>query len=359
VPMPPPVSGEALPGEASPTRATRAKFEAGELAMVCSHYDVGVIEWIKEFRRGSGRAPKVVLKTDRGRFMLKRRAAGADAEQRVGFTHAIQLYLAKRQFPLPKLVRTRSQHKSMLVREGSIYELFEFVEGENYDQSLDATADAGRALSLFHRLLTGFHLHGYTPPSGSYHAAPGLAKHLEMAGRRLNGGASGMVTRIGAAYDEAAAKVEEQGFSGWPAQIVHGDWHPGNMLFKGSRVAAVIDYDTARLCPRAVDIANACLQFSITMRGSDPGKWPVGLDEGRFKRVCRGYETVPGSVISIAELEALPWLMIQALIVEAVVPIAATGSFAGLCGSAFLGMVDANVQWLREHARRLTTLVGE
>src|ERR1051325_4161378 len=130
------------------------------------------------------------------------------------------------------------------------------------------------------------------------------------------------------------------------------------MLFKGSRVAAVIDYDTARLCPRAVDIANACLQFSITMRGSDPSKWPVGLDEGRFKRFCRGYETVPGSVISVAELEALPWLMIEALIVEAVVPIAATGSFAGLSGGPFLAMVDANVQWVRGHARRLAGLLS-
>jgi Ser/Thr protein kinase RdoA (MazF antagonist) len=247
----------------------------------------------------------------------------------------------------------------MLVREGFIYELFEFVEGEGYDYSLDATADAGRALALFHRLLMGFHLHEYRPPSGSFHNAGGVAKHLELAGQRAQGMTSGVIDRLRALYEESAGRVEALGFAGWPAHIVHGDWHPGNMLFKGSRVAAVIDYDTARLCPRAVDLANGCLQFSITMRGSDPSKWPVGLDEGRFKRFCRGYETVPSSVISLAELGALPWLMIEALIVEAVVPIAATGSFAGLSGGAFLGTVDANSAWIRDHARRLTALVGE
>jgi homoserine kinase type II len=359
VPTPPPVTPEAAPSETAPARAARARFEAGELAMVCSHFDVGVIESIKEFRRGSGRAPKVLLKTDQGRFLLKRRAAGSDAKTRVTFTHAIQLFLSKRQFPLPKLIRTRNDHKSMLVRDGFIYELFEFAAGDNYDVSLDATADAGRALSLYHRLLTGFHLHGYVPPSGSYHAAAGLGKHLELASNKIGGANAEMVARIALAYDEAIGKVEAQGFSGWPSQIVHGDWHPGNMLFRGSRVAAVIDYDTARLCPRAVDIANGCLQFSITMRGNDPSKWPIGLDEGRFKRFCRGYETVPGSVISLAELEAIPWLMIEALVVEAVVPIAATGSFAGLCGNAFLTMVDANVAWLRENAHRLTAMVSE
>jgi homoserine kinase type II len=357
--VPTPPAAPDTPAEPTPARAARARFEAGELAMVCSHFDVGVIESIKEFRRGSGRAPKVVLKTDQGRFLLKRRGAGPDAQSRVRFTHAIQTFLSKRQFPLPKLVRTRSERKSMLVREGFIYELFEFVDGENYDLSLDATADAGRALSLFHRLLTGFHLHEYVPPSGSFHAAPGLSKHLELAGSKVAGASAEVIGRISAAYAEASANVDGQGFGAWPSQIVHGDWHPGNMLFRRSRVVAVIDYDTARLCPRAVDIANGCLQFSITMRGPDPSKWPVGLDEGRFKRFCRGYETVPGSVISVAELEAVPWLMIEALVVEAVVPIAATGSFAGLSGSAFLGMVDENIQWIRSHARRLATMVGE
>src|SRR5438132_1121154 len=53
----------ASPAQAAPSRARRATFGAGELAMVCSRYDVGVIEAVSEFRRGSGRAPKVVLKT--------------------------------------------------------------------------------------------------------------------------------------------------------------------------------------------------------------------------------------------------------------------------------------------------------
>jgi Ser/Thr protein kinase RdoA (MazF antagonist) len=130
------------------------------------------------------------------------------------------------------------------------------------------------------------------------------------------------------------------------------------MLFRGNRVAAVIDYDTARRAPRAVDIANGALQFSITMKGRDPLDWPAPLDEGRLKRFCRGYETVKEGVISIAELAALPWLMIEALIVEGAVPIAATGSFAGYSGAGFLRMVNAKTQWLEHNAARLTTLIS-
>jgi Ser/Thr protein kinase RdoA (MazF antagonist) len=353
--------GSAMSGGGAPTgRPPRAKFEAGELAIVCSRYDIGAIESVREFRRGSGRAPKVVLKTERGRYMLKRRSLGKGAVARVAFSHAIQLHLAQRRFPLPALIATRVDEHTMLAIGDHIYELFEFIPGDPYDGSLDATADAGRALGFFHRLLGTFHSSAYTPPTGGYHDARGLDPHLDTIGQRLPDPATpGLLKRIRVSYADAARRVTELGYGSWPNQIIHGDWHPGNMLFKGSRVAAVIDYDTARVAPRILDIANGVLQFSISMKGPDPEQWPAGLDESRLKRFCRGYETVKDCVISTAELEALPWLMIEALIVEAAIPIAATGSFAGLSGVAFLRMVDAKAAWLQEHAHRLSSLISD
>jgi homoserine kinase type II len=257
-------------------------------------------------------------------------------------------------------VGTRTDNSTMLLLDDNIYELFEFVPGENYDHSLDATADAGRALGYYHRLLGSFHWPDYTPPSTTYHNARGLEEHLNTITQKLpDPAALAVLRRLKVSYLDAAQRVEALGFSRWPLQIIHGDWHPGNMLFKGSRVTAVIDYDTARHGPRIIDIANGALQFSITMRGHDPEQWPAGLDEGRFKRFFRGYETVKDCVISTAELEAAPWLMIEALIVEAAIPIAATGSFAGLSGLAFLRMVDAKAAWLQQQAERLSSFISD
>ena len=345
----------------APAAPARATFEAGELAMVVSRYDIGVIESVKEFKRGSGKAPKVVLKTDRGRYLLKRRTIAREGPGRVRFCHDIQIHLAARKFPLPRLIAVKDEAKggSLLVMDSSVYELFEFIPGDNYDQSLDATADAGRALGLFHRLLAGFHSTTYTPTSASYHNARGLEEHIGIVEQKVADSAAGIIKRLRISYADAARRVEDMGFGSWPHQIVHGDWHPGNMLFRGSRVSAVIDYDTARRCPRVIDIANGVLQFSITMQGYDPDRWPTSLDEGRFKRFCRGYETVPDCVISTAELDAMPWLMIEALIVEAVVPIAATGTFAGLNAAAFLRMVDAKTAWLQQHAARLSAMIAD
>ncbi len=157
-------------------------------------------------------------------------------------------------------------------------------------------------------------------------------------------------------YLHARDSAEDAGLSGWPPQIVHGDWHPGNMLFRQKRVVAVIDYDSARRLPRVIDSANGALQFSILGGGEDLSTWPEYLDESRFKRFLRGYDEV--AMLSEAELTSTPWLMIEALIAEAVYPIAATGQFGKLQGQGFLKMVQRKVVWLQQNADRLVSLVG-
>jgi homoserine kinase type II len=140
----------------------------------------------------------------------------------------------------------------------------------------------------------------------------------------------------------------------WPKQIVHADWHPGNMLFRDNHVVAVIDYDSARLLPRIIDIANGALQFSIIGGDEDVLKWPDYPDESRFKRFLRGYDEV--MLLSQAEIRAIPPLMMEALIAEAVFPIAATGSFGRMEGLSFLQMVLKKINWLHKNGQRLIEL---
>jgi homoserine kinase type II len=163
-----------------------------------------------------------------------------------------------------------------------------------------------------------------------------------------------MVKYLQDSYNHAAGIVQELGIDNWPKQIVHADWHPGNMLFRDNRVVAVIDYDSARLLPRIIDVANGALQFSIIGGDEDVSKWPEYADEARYKRYLRGYDEV--LLLSQAEIKALPWLMIEALIAEAVFPIAATGTFGRMEGTAFLQMVQRKVHWIQREANKLVEL---
>ncbi len=341
----------------------RERFDADELAICLSHYDLGIIEGITDFPRGSRRSPKLVILCQRGRFLFKRRARGKDDLNKVAFTHQIQLHLAAENFPLPHLLGTRPDNNSMLVSNDRIYEMFEFIEAGAYDGALEATYDAGRILGLYHKLLTGFRS-DYTPPKGNYHAALGVSQaigntvtSLPLESRPEPDVLGKTVDFLKKAYRHSAQKANDAGITDWPRQIVHGDWHPGNMLFRDKLVAAVIDYDSARLQPRVIDLANGALQFSIIGGAEDPSQWPANLDTTRLRRFLSGYDSA--NVISKAELQVIPFLMCEAMIAEAVLPIAATGSFGRMEGFAFLQMIERKVKWVLGHLKELAAILED
>jgi Ser/Thr protein kinase RdoA (MazF antagonist) len=343
----------------------REKFSPEELLIVMSNYDIGPITAAKEFPRGSRRAPKLLLTSEKGEFLLKRRARGKDDPFKVAFSHALQLYLATRQFPLPHLLGTRKDNNSMLQFNNSVYELFEYIRGSSYDNSLEATFDAGKTLALYHKLLREY-TPEFEPPVGSYHRSRAIHNSLEQLPSTLDGPQRvpqnpenhGDATThfLRGSYLDAADKVEAGGLNQWPSQIVHCDWHPGNMLFRHRKVVAVIDYDAARLQQRVIDVANGALQFSMLATGEDPAQWPEYLDQTRFKRFIRGYDEV--DPMSMAELQVIPWLMVEAMVAESVLPIAATGSFGRMEGYGFLQMIERKVRWTQANADELVAVVA-
>lgn len=345
--------GEA--GEVRPAVEGYDRFATGELAIVCSNFSLGRIHSVREFRRGSRQSPKVVLETSTGTVLIKRRSPGKASAPHVSFCHAIQTHLSKRSFPLARLIPTQTGQGALML-DGFVYEVFEFISGKRYDRTIPPTAEAGRALAYFHRLLADYAGPG-SPVTGSYHGVAKVAETLRALPTALKVPAMEHTTpRLAALYEHAAVRVRETGIAGWPRQIIHSDYHPGNVIFADKGVRAVVDFDSARIGPRAIDVANGALQFSVTRTGLDPMAWPVELDVKRLEAFLGAYDAVEGCILSRAECRAIPWLMIEALITEATLPIAATGRFGQIEGSTFLRMVERKATWIAESAERLIAL---
>ena len=342
------------------------RFEAGELAIVLSHYDLGVIERIQHFRRGSRRAPKLRITTRRGEYLLKRRAAGRDDPFRVAFTHGLQLHLAQRGFPVARLIGTRGQNNSMLQHGGRTYELFEYVTGRRYDRSSAEAEQSGVTLGELHRLLTD-HRSKYEAPAGTFHGLSEIDARLAKIPETVAAvdpecdqkALADTCAFLGAAYREASERAGAAGYRQWPPCILHGDWHPGNLIYRDKVVISVLDFDSARMEPRMADVANAALQFSMKMTKPDaPESWPERLDVRRIRALLKGYDLAASKPVSADERQTLPWLIIEALILESVLPIAATGRFARLSGSSFLKMVERKVRCLQVDGTREATCCG-
>lgn len=329
----------------------RLRFDALELPVVLSHYDLGVIESLTELTRGSGRSPKLGIVAQEGKFLLKRRSPELTHPDAIAFSHQLQAHLAAAGFPAPRLIPTRSGGRTLLVLGESVYEMFEFVAGHAYDGSIAQTRDAGAVLARFH--VTAADLAVRCPvPQGDYHDNNAVRTGLKAAETKLadRGDAAALVGALGRAYNQAVDRCEQAGMRTLPAAVIHADWHPGNMLFRRDRVAAVIDYDSVRVSRRVIDVANGALQFSMPGEG-DPTTWPDHLDLDRYAAFIAGYDAAVA--LQAGERHCLPELMVQTLIAECVPPISRTGSFGGFCGFDVLEVIRRKLAWLEEHRKEL------
>ncbi|MCJ7729170.1 MAG: phosphotransferase [Sedimentisphaerales bacterium] len=369
-----------------------AHFSSNELATVLSHYDIGVIHDLRPLSAGSQRTPKMIVTAERGRFLLKRRPKGKDDLYRAAFAHAVQTHLADRDFPLARLLSTRDEKNTLLQLDNHIYEFFEFITGVRYDGSAEATIDAGLYLAKFHEYLADF-AYQPMPPIRGFHDATNVRRHLKTIGTRetarhdsddvsqraFEGKEPLKIAEIlMTLYNKSSVRVNELGFDSRAGQVVHGDWHPGNMLFwytrrgatasqrepspsrEKSKLLAVIDFDSVKVAPPITDLANGMLQFSIVGIRPNPADWPDYLDQAKLTQFLNGYlrlGTPYGEqVIRLDKtmLNSLLDLMIETMIAEAVLPIAETGFFGNLTGLDFLKMIRRKAEWIDKNRDKLT-----
>jgi homoserine kinase type II len=347
-----------------------AHFSSEELTRVLSHYDIGAITRVKPLSAGDRSAPKMVILSEQGKFLLKRRLKGKDNLYRVAFAHAVQIHLQDNAFPVSPLVRTHDKNNTILHLKNHIYECFKFAPGSRYDGTAQATIDAGRQLAKFHRHLSDFASH-WNPLRGSFHNSAIVRSQLKTIGAQKTAGAGGesghnspaandqrkTAEALTALYNNSAVRVNQLGFDSWRQQVVHGDWHPGNMLFQNRRLTAVLDFDAIKIAPPATDLANGMLQFSIVGIRPNPADWPDYLDQAKLVQFLKGYREV--KELRENELNSLLDLMIETIIAEAILPVAATGFFGYISGTDFLNMIRRKAEWMDKNRDKLTEAIND
>jgi Ser/Thr protein kinase RdoA (MazF antagonist) len=331
----------------------RAYFSSTELTRVLAYYAIGIISQIRPLVAGNAHAPKVVVTSDQGTYLLKRRPHGKDDPARVAFAHSVQALLEQRNFPVAHLIPTR-EGATMLCIDGHLYELFNFVIGTRYDGAAEATIDAGRQLARFHAVACDM-IPPWMPMPMIFHDSNGVRRNFAAIVADSHFKQTAELNHLAAAlntmYDSSSRHVNKCGFAMWRKQMTHGDWHQGNMLFAQNKVVAVLDFDSMKSAPIVMDIANGILHFSMATGKPNPIDWPDYLDQAKLVQFLNGYRQA--GIITDDELAALPDLMIESLIAEAVMPIAATGKFANLNGLDFLKMIDRKCRWVDKNRTTL------
>lgn len=245
--------------------------------------------------RGSKRAPKFLVEHRGERLLLKRRRPNGGAASDVGAE--IQAALAERGFRVPA-IRRDLEGRSVAVVGGSAWELVEFVEGARYPRTVGAGSSAGAMLASLHRVLETMRAPGMR--SASFHDSPLVRRTLEGvaedAAASLDADRLRRVRRFADRYEQAAARVRPI----WPEiprSLLHGDFHPGNLLFDGDSVVAVLDWEAVREDASLAEFASAAFHFSLPSRLlAEDAPPPEGLRLDLLAAFAAGFGGIPAGL---------------------------------------------------------------
>ena len=336
-----------------------AHFSSQELAKVLSHYDIGVIQQTRPIVAGNARAPKMMLASDLGHFLLKRRPHGKDDPRRIAFAHDVQKFLKKMLFPVAAIIPTKDEQSTILCLDKHIYELFEFITGSRFNGSESQTQDAGLQFARFHIELAAFTPH-YKPLESNYHNSTIVLSQFDQAHALMKPkptqDADRLIMKLRDIYTNCGLRIEKLGFAKYHCRTIHGDWHPGNMLFDEDKIVAVVDFDSLKIAPLEIDLANALLQFSLVGGRPNPADWPAYLDHDKISQFLTGCRKT--TLASRYQPNTICDLMIEALLSEAIAPVAQTGNFGNVGGFEFLKMIYNKARWIEKHRTELEKMIA-
>ena len=117
----------------------------------------------------------------------------------------------------------------------------------------------------------------------------------------------------------------------------------------------MLDFDSVKYASPVTELANACLQFSIVAGRPNPKDWPDYLDQQAMIIILEAYQL--NNYMEENKLTAVVDLMIETMIAEAILPVAATGYFAHFSGKDFLEMILRKCDWISKNRENINNAV--
>ena len=335
-----------------------SELSAKDIGDVLAKYDLGKVSDVRLPGGGTANV-NTVIETDWGRVFLRRRNPKYCTDDQLVFDHDLMRHLAAKGIPGPLPLATKDGETWVQTEKGT-FELHRFTDGEDHDRSnLEQIKSAARELALFH--LAGMDFETCASKAWPRYDSPfliraglaGIGRHLPPKRKEDMGFVRRQVGILG-------RELPDERYASLPRYVIHGDYHPANMLFRGDAVAGIFDLDWASRQPRVRDLADGVM-FYASERTSDVDggditslTGAVTYNEERTRLFLGTYHrTLP---IREEEMAALPqflrarWLHCRAAGMSKV-PVERKADY-------FFKDIRLPLRWIEEHENALSTLPG-
>jgi homoserine kinase type II len=295
--------------------------------IITEHYDIGELCDYKQLHRGYCNISYVVwtlVDDDKKKHFLRRYKRGIKAKE-IEFEHSIINHLVRKGFTLVAgVVRTRDGKTYVERLEGGesvFYALFDFLPGEDRYTwvspacSQDELADAAGVLARFHDTVFNLLPQGKRYEPRIVDLLPTIAANAQKCAGRTKGTVfdAYLLENLAAlekSLQRTARALDERTYKDIPQQVIHCDYHPGNLKFQKGDITGLFDFDWSKIGARCFDVALALTYFCARWPGEEPG----ALDLGKVAVFLRAYQDAlkgtrgPGP-LSDVELECLPHMI--------------------------------------------------
>lgn len=330
--------------------STATNFDSSQTLDILAGWMLGQINSVRPHDAGSSGAKKFVVDSAEGRFLLKGRPSGALSPERLELIRQVTTNCVEARVPVADLRPQADGHRHV-EWGGFVWELQSWVSGRDGRRSSNDAISSGIALAMFHRATR----HLQAPVIKGFHQRQDIEKIARLALSHAPHAESALCELVTLAK-VARTKVQDRGIAVHRQQALHGDWHPRNLRFNAqSQVCGILDLDAVRTDAVVTELATAVLHVSLRRSRDTPIEhWPAGLRYKAGQCLTTAWRSRIGREPDLGTWGMLPWVMIEGLAFETILPIAARGEISGIEPGAWIHAGAKTAEWIRERSRALS-----
>ena len=319
------------------------------LNVIQENYDLGDVQ-IPETMDAvhQRRHRKLIVDTDKGRFLVKTYKRDPVVLDNLRFQHRLSSHLEKNGLPVAHIQET-SDGRRIIEVENWALELQRFVEGESMRVTGRNLYTSARALGKFHVVCRDFPCPDRDARKWRFSEVPRdlFAKLYETAKKQTSSHQlDDQCNNIALFLREAANELNEDACNVFETGLIHGDWHSGNLIFQDNKLAAIIDLEFAGdgcyLEDLSYAISNLCIRTTVEHEKLEQRTDILLENYQKFRTLAPSEEKALYYAVGIKHVATVCYQSMQT-----------DGTVAGHSAHEWMKRLDLQTQWLGERAQTL------
>jgi len=315
--------------------------------IIREHYDVGFVNLpVPVPMAHQRRHRKLMVETGAGKFLIKTYKRDPYVLDSLRFQHRLSHHLDQRDLPVARILPVKNGKKIVEIDNWAL-ELQQYINASPMTVTSESLAVSAHALGTLHNVCRDFPRPERDAIMWRFSEVPRdlFGKFFELAKQR---GDKAKVThccnQIALFLRDASQELSLDARNRFETGLIHGDWHGGNLLFKGDRLQAIVDLEFAGdgcfLEDLAYGISNLCIRTTTKPERLNK-RVNIMLTCYQKHRSVSAYELIAlYYAIGVKHIATVSYQMIQQ-----------NGIVAGHGADSWIERLAEQCKWLSEHAK--------